>query len=92
MVLYGWEAIGDGLAGVFGGLLLRLAADVHVHGRPLADAAQEGVDRETGGLAEDVPEAVVEGSEPAGRLIEPAGAGVQGLVEALAVEGVLADD
>ena len=62
-----------------------------VDGQAVAHAADEGVDGEAGGFAGDVPETVVEFAEPAGILVDPAGALVEHLEEAFAGEGAFAD-
>jgi hypothetical protein len=62
-----------------------------IDGQALAHAADQGVDGQTGGFAGDVPEAVVEFAEPAGLLVDPAGAFEKHLVEPFAREGAFAD-
>ena len=57
----------------------------------VADLAEQAADRQPGGLAGDVPQAVVEVPEPARRLVDPARAQVEPLVELLAAERVHAD-
>ena len=76
--------------------VVEVALEVHVaggevDGQAVADAADEVVDGAAGGLAQDVPEAVVEFAEPAGFLVDPAGAFVEHLEEAFAGERAFAD-
>ena len=76
--------------------LLQIPFDGHVSAgevdwKAVAHSADQVVHGHTGGLAGDVPQAVVEVAEPSGRLVDPAGALVQPLVERFAVEGILAD-
>ena len=61
-----------------------------VAGNAVAHPADQGVHGQTGRLAGDVPEAVVEVAEPPRLLVDPAGSLLEHLIEPLAVQGVFA--
>ena len=88
VVLYGGESIFHGPGGVFGGLFLRRAADVHVHRHAVADAADKRVDRKVRGLSGDVPETVIKCASPARISVNPPRPRVEFLVQLLSCQGV----
>src|SRR5439155_67048 len=81
--------VGEHLQIVLGGAGAVVAGVVG--GDPVAHLADQLADGQTGDLAGDVPEAVVEVAEPAGRLVDPARAEVEALVDLLAPERVRGD-
>ena len=58
----------------------------------MAHTPHQRIDRQVGRFAQNVPQTVIKISKPSGRLVEPARALVQHLIEVLAVADILTQD